>query len=186
MRRLVRGALALVIILAAGASGRADAAFSDQLCPEATQYVVALGTVKPTDAQAVYAAVHAVAAAYDTCSKRALADGNVEPGVHYAYTREASYEIVEARALVAMNRPGDAKALTQNAKRLAQDVIDWRRSYEQSGSGNSITSSGSDTRPSTYRDSAKDIVAAANDLLAKIAAMPAPATSAVPAPSPHR
>jgi len=186
MRRLVRGALALVIILAGAASARADAAFSDQLCPEATQYVVALGTVKPTDAQAVYAAVHAAANAYDNCSKRQLSDGNIEPGVHYAYTREASYEIVEGRALVALNRPADAKTVTQNARRLAQDVIDWRRSYEQSSSGNSITSSGSDTRPSTYRDSAKDIVAAANDLLTKLADVPAPAASATPAPSPHR
>jgi hypothetical protein len=184
MRRLVRGALALVIILAAAASARADAAFSDQLCPEATQYVVALGTVKPTDAQAVYAAVHAASNAYDTCSKRQLADANVEPGVHYAYTREASYEVVEARALLALNRATDAKAVAQNAKRLAQEVIDWRRSYQQSGS--SIVSSGSDTRPSAYRDSAKDIVAAANDLLAKLADVPAPAASATPAPSPHR
>ncbi len=184
MRRLVTGALALVLVLAAAASERADAAFSDQQCPEATQYVVALGSVKPSDPQAVYAAVHAVTNAYDICAKRELADGNVEPGVHYAYTREASYQIVEARALAAMNRPDDAKAVAQNAKRLAQDVFDWRRSYQQSSSGNSIGSSGSDTRPSAYRDSAKDILAAANDMLAKFAPAPAPAASA--APGPHR
>jgi len=170
---------------------RADAAFTDIVCPEATQYVVAMGTLKQTDPpQRVYDAANAAATAYDLCAKRQLADANLEPGVHYAYTREAGLAIVAARALVALNRQNDAKATVLNAKRLAQDVVDWRRSIQQNGSV--ITSSGSNNQPSAYRDAARDIVTAADQMLANLTAVqassPAPAASAVPAPAatPHR
>jgi len=180
-------AVALGIAALAVTASRADAAFSDKLCPEATQYVIALGTLAPNDPpQKIYDAAHATTSAYDNCAKRNLSDGNVEPNAHYAWTREAQFSILEARALVGLNRPSDAKAVALNAKRIAQDVYDWRQSTAQNGSN--IASSGSDTRPSMYRSSAKDIVAAADDLLAKLAAPPAPAASAAPAPatSPHR
>ncbi len=164
---------------------RADAAFSDKICPEATQYVVALGQLKPTDSQqAIYDAAHATTTAYDNCAKRALSNGDVEPGVHYAWTREAGFAMLEARALAALNRPADAKAVLLNAKRMAQDVYDWRRSMGQNGAV--IASSGSDTRPSMYRDSAKEIIAAADDMLAKLAAPAAAPPPAAPASTPHR
>ncbi|MDB5071267.1 MAG: hypothetical protein JWM87_2378 [Candidatus Eremiobacteraeota bacterium] len=188
--RLLAGALFCVLGIAAFAAtaSRADAAFSDKLCPEATQYVIALGQVPPSDPpQRIYDAARATTAAYDSCAKRQLADAKIEPGVHYAYTREASFAILEARALVALNRPSDAKAVALNAKRLAQDVFDWRRSIDQNGAY--IQSSGSDNRPSVYRDSAKEIIAAADDMLAKLAAVPATASAApvpVPVSSPHR
>jgi acyl-homoserine lactone acylase PvdQ len=190
------GVLALAVAASLCASTHpAQAAFSDQICPEATQYVVALGQLQPApplgnapagdSAQKVYDVARAATSAYDTCSKRHLSNGNAEPGVHYAYTREASFGILEARALLALNRPGDAKAVAQNSKRLAQEVFDWRRSIAQSGG--IISSSGSDNRPSIYRDAAKDIVAAADDMLAKLAAPAANASpAAAPAPSPHR
>ncbi|HEY6236072.1 MAG TPA: hypothetical protein VIW69_13300 [Candidatus Elarobacter sp.] len=181
-------ALSGVLALAAAAvlfvpAARADAAFSDQLCPEATKSVVALGTMSQTDPpQRQYDALHAATAAYDTCAQRKLGDAKTEPDLHYAYTREASFGIVEARALLALNRPSDAKRVLENSKRLAQDVFDWRRSVSQNGSV--IASSGTDNRPSIYHDAAADIVAAANDMLAKLAASQATG-AASPAPSPH-
>jgi hypothetical protein len=187
--RLSAGALTFAFGVAAFATSapRADAAFSDALCPEATQYVVALGQVPPNDPpQRIYDAARATTAAYDSCAKRQLADAKIEPGVHYAYTRQASFAILEARALVALNRPSDAKAVVLNAKRLAQDVFEWRRSIDQNGSY--IASSRSNNQPSFYRDAAKDVIAAADDMLAKLSAVP-PAATAVPAPAatgPHR
>ena len=70
----------------------------------------------------------------------------------------------------------------ETSKRLAQDVFDWRQSIGQNGSV--IASSGKDNRPSIYHDAAADIVAAANDMLAKLAASQA-SGAASPAPSPH-
>jgi hypothetical protein len=168
-------ALAVAAVLLAPAS-RADAqaAFSDRLCPEATQYVVALGKLTQTDTpQQVYDAAHATTSAYETCATRYLGNGQIEPQVHYAYTRQASFSIIEARALVALNRAADAKRVLQNSRRLAADVFDWR----------------SDTkRPSNYHDAAKDIVDAADAMLAKLSAPASPAASGAPAPasSPHR
>jgi hypothetical protein len=188
--RLLTGGL----VVAAGALALtasvvpASAAFSDQLCPEATQYVVAITSLPRNEtAQKVYDAAHATTTAYDACAKRHLADANVEPGVHYAYTRQASFEVVEARALLALNRPADAKALLENAKRLAQDVFEWRRAISQKGAV--IASSGSDNRPSVYHDAAKEIIDSVNDMLAKLPAPTgpasgAPAMSPAPRPSP--
>ena len=171
-------ALAVAAVLLVPAS-RADAqaAFADTLCPEATQYVVALGKLTQSDtAQKVYDTAHATTNAYETCATRHLTNGAIEPQLHYAYTRQASFSIIEARSLVALNRVADAKRVLQNSRRLASDVFDWR----------------SDTnakRPSNYHDAAKDIVDAADAMLAKLSATAAPAAaSAAPAPasSPHR
>ncbi len=182
--KVFSGVLALAVagVLLVPAS-RADAAFSDKICPEATQYVIAVVSMAKTDpAQKQYDALHATTSAYDTCAKRKLADAKIEPDLHYAYTRQASFGIVEARALLAMNRPEDAKRELENSKRLARDVFEWRRSINQNGS--SIASSGSDNRPSIFQDAAKEILESANDMLAKLAAAAASGTAA-PVPSPH-
>ncbi|HZW53063.1 MAG TPA: hypothetical protein VFF00_03465 [Candidatus Elarobacter sp.] len=182
--RLLTGVLSLAVaaVALAAPATRADAAFSDALCPEASQYVIAMGALAQSDPpQKIYDAAHATTNAYSTCAKRQLTDANVEPGVHYAQTRNAQFGIVEARALLALNRPAEAKAVLENSKRLAQEVFDWRRS------GNGASDLGSrDNRPSFYHDSAKDILDAANAMLAKLNAPPAPAASASPAAAPHR
>ena len=154
----------------------AQAQFADTLCPEATQYVVALGKLTQTATpQQVYDVAHATTSAYETCASRYLGNGQIEPQVHYAYTRQASFSIIEARALIALNRPADAKRVLQNSRRLAGDVFDWR-------------SDSNAKRPSNYHDAAKDIVDAADAALAKLSAPAAPAASGAPAPasSPHR
>ena len=111
-------------VLAATSSEPARAAFSDALCPEASQYVNALGALHAApplgnaaggaSPQAVYDAVHATTSAYDTCAKRHLGDANVEPGVHYAYTREAAFSILEAR------RAARARARARRARCRAE------------------------------------------------------------------
>jgi hypothetical protein len=182
--RLLTGGLAFAIgaFAVAASFAPASAAFSDQLCPEATQYVVAITSLPRNEsAQKVYDAAHATTSAYDACAKRHLADANIEPGVHYAYARQASFDVVEARALLALNRVADAKAVLENAKRLAQDVFDWRRSISQNGAV--IASSGSDNRPSLYRDAAKEILDSVKQMLAELPAA-APPASGAPASSP--
>jgi hypothetical protein len=176
--KFLSGVLALAavaVLLVPAYRADAQAAFSDRLCPEATQYVVALGKLTQTDTpQQVYESAHATTNAYETCATRYLGNGQIEPQVHYAYTRQASFSIIEARALVALNRAADAKRVLQNSRRLAADVFDWR-------------SDSNAKRPSNYHDAAKDIVDAADAMLAKLAS-PAPAASGAPAPSstPHR
>jgi len=168
-------AAAAVLVLPASPAHAQAAPFSDRLCPEATQYVVALGKLTVTDTpQVVYDSAHATAAAYETCATRYLGNGQIEPQVHYAHTRQASYSVIEARALVALNRPADAKRVLQTSRRLAIDVFDWR-------------TDGHTKRPSNYHDAAADIVAAADAMLAKLSS-PAPEETAAPTPSssPHR
>ena len=176
--KVLSGVLALAaaaVLVLPASPAHAQAAFSDRLCPEATQYVVALGKLTATDTpQVVYDAAHATSAAYETCATRYLGNGKIEPQVHYAHTRQASFSIIEARALVALNRPADAKRVLQNSRRLAIDVFDWR-------------TDGSTKRPSNYHEAAGDIVTAADAMLAKLSS-PAPEATGAPAPSssPHR
>jgi len=151
----------------------ADAqAFSDKFCPEATQYVVALGKLtQSATAQQVYDTAHATTNAYETCATRSLSNGLIEPQVHYAYARQGSFGIIEARALVALNRVADAKRVLQNGRRLASDVYDWRSDSK---------------RPSDYHDAAKDILDATDAMLAKLSQPPAATGAPAPASSPHR
>ena len=179
--RFVPGVLALAAfaVLAAAATPAGAATITDQLCPEASQYVNAMAQLSQTDPpQKIYDAAHAVTSAYDTCQKRHLSVGEVEPGVHYAYVRQAQYGVVEARALLALNRPGDAKAVLETSKRLAAEVYDWRRNMSFGGDSK-------DSRPSIYRDAAKEIVAAASEMLAKLNAPSAAPMVPMSTPAPR-
>jgi hypothetical protein len=178
--RFIPGVLALaaLAVLSVGATPAGAATITDQLCPEATQYVNTLADLGQNETpQKVYDASHAVTSAYETCQKRHLSNGNVEPGVHYAYTRQASYGVVEARALLALNRPGDAKSVLETSKRLASEVVDWRRNMSFGGDSK-------DSRPSIYRNAAKDVVSAANELLAKLNAPSTPPAAPAFTPAP--
>lgn len=167
-------AVALAVVVAAALvapASRADAAFSDMICPEATQYVVGLTGMKTSDPpQRIYDAVHATTAAYATCAGRHLANANVEPGFNYASTREASFGILEARALLRLNRAAEGKQVLLTSRRLAQAVVDWRFSADPR-----------DERLSLYHAAAKEVLDAAAALLAQVDA-PAPAASGAPAP----
>lgn len=174
-------ALAFAAVLLAPAAP-ANAAVSDKLCPEATKLVAGLGELKDPDSQQVYEAARKITAAYEDCAKTHLANMSVEPGVHYANTRQAGYDIVAARALVALHRASEAKALVLHGRHLAQDVFDWRGTSTVYDS--SSTTSRMDSRPSVYRAAAKEIMGTADALLAQLAA-PA-ATTAPPPANPYR
>jgi hypothetical protein len=172
--RLLVGALALAVaaaVLAAPASRANAAPFSDKICPEASQSVTALGALSTSEAQKVSEAAHAASAVYETCAKRNLSDGNNQ-AAHYGYTRQASYQLIEARALLALNRTSDAKAVIENSKHVASEVFDWI-GY---GGGNSRVRS-------MYRPAAKEVLDDANEMLAKLKAA-AVATAAPAAPQP--
>jgi hypothetical protein len=152
--------------------------FSDALCPDVVPYAVALGKLKPNDEpQLVYDAAHAVQIAYETCAKRYLSGQNAE-GAHYGATREAYYGIVQARALVQLGRPGDARAELERDRAIAQDVADWT----PSGAANAAQQSGA--KYSRFRESAQNLVGAANAELARLASVASPTSSAVPSASP--
>ncbi|MDB5092227.1 MAG: hypothetical protein JWO85_328 [Candidatus Eremiobacteraeota bacterium] len=186
MRPLTLAFLLMPSVVLGGPASSASAAgqFSDTLCPNATAAVVGLSALKTADPpERVYAAAHAASAAYETCAKEFLANGNAEPGMHYAYTRQAAFGVLAARALVRQDRLADAKREFEADRRLAAEVVDWRlggsrvtSSANVSGT-NDVTRTG-DTRGSRYAASAKEIVDAIDAELRNIAAP-------VPGPSPR-
>jgi hypothetical protein len=183
---------------------RADAVtpgFSDTICPEATQYVLAVGKLRNDDPpQRIYDVAQAAADAYQRCSRDKLSNGFRE-AQHYADTRGSGFAVVAARALIALHRPDDARRELETWRPLVQQVVDWQSETQTSVQGHRPTGdiqsaggavTGSDHRNSMYHDSAKEIVAAIDTELAKIdttsherarpqgAATPAPAASPKP------
>ena len=176
--------------------------FSDVICPEATQYVLAIGKLSKDDpTQRIYDAAQAATDAYQRCSKNKLSSGNSE-GQHYADTRGSSFAVLAARCLVALNRPEDARRELALWRPLVQQVVDWRSGSVLSAVGHAPAAaaeiqedvasvSRGDHRSSMYRDSAKEIVAAIDVELARIDASSEarPRTQSregpTPAPAPH-
>jgi hypothetical protein len=189
-------AFALVVNLSAGARA-AEAGFSDVICPEATQYVLGVGKLRKDDPpQHIYDAAQAATDAYQRCSKDKLSNGFRE-AQHYADTRGSSFAVLAARALVALNRPEDARHELEQWRPLAQQVVDWLSETQTSVQGHKPTGdlqgdvatvSRSDHRKSMYHDSAKDIVSAIDAELGRIDATlrerPRTQGRGTPAPSP--
>ncbi len=185
--RTLTAALALAFV--ACSFGRADAApgFADSICPEATQYVLGVGKLRQDDPpQVVYDAAQAAVNAYSRCSKDKLSNGFREPQ-HYADVRGAGLAVVAARALIALHRPDDARRELTEYRALAQQVVDWDSETEtpysggagrssDSGAGSRSAASGAGSgngrAKSRYHDSAKEIVAAIDVELAKLAPAP--------------
>jgi hypothetical protein len=187
--------LALTLALVTGATTGARAAesgFSDVICPEATQYVLAVGKLRKDDPpQRIYDAAQAVTDAYQRCSKDKLSNGFRE-AQHYADTRGSSFAVVAARALVALNRPEDARRELLLWRPLVQQVVDWKAETQTTAVGHKPPADDSgdtasaprldaggpragDNRPSAYRTSAKEIVVAIDAELGKIADLHLPA-----------
>jgi hypothetical protein len=191
----MRVVLAVVAALALNAATPGTAAavvpgFTDAICPEGTHYVLEVGKLRVDDPpERIYAAAHAAARAYTTCSSQKLSYGYRE-AQHYADVRAAGFGIVAARALIAMRRFDEARAELQRDRALAQNVADWITETEAFGTANvhsePVTIPG-DHRPSMYRASAREIVLSADEALAELArlsevprrqgALPAPAPS---------
>ena len=165
--------------------------FSDAICPEGTQYVLEVGKLRIDDSpQRIYAAAHAAAQAYATCSSQKLAYGFRE-AQHYADVRGAGFGVVAARALIAMRRYDEARAELLRCRALAQNVADWMTETEAFGTANvhsEPVTIQSDHRPSMYRTSAREIVVSADEALTELARLTEVArrqgVRASPAPSP--
>jgi len=168
----------------------AEGGFSDVICPEATQYMIAAGKVRKDDPpQRVYDAFQAAVDAYQRCSKTKLSYGFHE-AQHYADTRAAGLAVVAARALISLNRVDDARRELQLWRPVVQQVVDWKAETETTAVGNKPVEIGGDAvgaprpdapgpragdnRPSAYRASAKEIVVAIDIELGKIADMHSP------------
>jgi hypothetical protein len=193
----MRVALAITVALVFAAAGlrpsaAAEHAFSDVICPEGTQYVLAVGKARTDDPpQRVYDVAHAASEAYARCSGQKLAYGYRE-AQHYADVRSAQFGIVAARALIALGRRDAARAELLRCRSLAQNVADWMTETEAFQSadvnGHAVTVNG-DHRPSMYRASAKEIVLAADAELAELDRHGAPVprrqgTNPTPSPGP--
>ena len=183
--RAMRVACALFVLGLVACSfaraGAAEAGFSDKICPEATQYVLAVGKLRKDDPpQTVYDASQAAATAYARCSKDKLSNGFRE-AQHYADTRGGQFVVLAARALIALNRADEARQMLQQQRPLVQQVVDWQAETQTANQGHSPGTRGEpsapaesgntmsgDKRPSMYRAAAKDVVAAIDAELAAI------------------
>jgi hypothetical protein len=162
----------LVLGVVACSFGRAGAAgFTDGICPEATQYVIAAGKLRRDDPpQTVYQAAQAATDAYERCSKDKLSNGAHEPQ-HYADTRAAGFAVLAARALIALNRLDDARNELQHWRPLAQQVVDWKSettAFTSADPNGFPVTGGGDHRASLYRASAMEIVVAVDAELAEV------------------
>ncbi len=189
MMRTFIAALALAMVACPSIqASAADAGFSDVICPEATQYMLAAGKIRKDDPpQRVYDTFQAAVDAYQRCSKTKLSYGFRE-AQHYADTRAAGLAVVAARALITLNRPDDARRELLEWRPMVQQVVDWKSETETPSQGNKPVQSDSgpprpdpagpragDNRPSAYRTSAKEIVVAIDAELGKIADLHSPA-----------
>jgi hypothetical protein len=168
--------------LCARPASAAQGTFADSICPEATQYVIAVGKLTTGDPpQKVYDAAQAAVDAYARCSKDKLANGFREPE-HYADTRSAQFAVLAARALIQLDRREDARRELKQYRALAQNVVDWQSDNgvvaplhkPTSGSGGEVSAgSGPENlsnsrRGSLYRDTAKEIVSAIDGVLTQL------------------
>lgn len=158
--------------------------FADSICPQATQYVLAVGKMRNDDPpQKIYEVSQAAVDAYTRCSKEKLSNGFRE-AQHYADTRGGQFAVVAARALVALNRQNEARAELQEHRVLVQQVVDWQTETMTPAQGHSpgtrgepdaahdVNALGSDHRPSMYRETAKAVVTAIDAVLASINGVP--------------
>lgn len=149
--------LGIAFLVVAVAPAMAAERFSDVICPQATAKVIdytEMGQQKKINLIELRDLTHAVVDRYDDCAKQKLADGYIEPKMHYAQTRAASFLVVAARIEARLQDYDTAQADLDRAKSLASEVADWRPQSSLAASGTSSV------RPSLYETSAKEILAA--------------------------
>ena len=191
--RTLTTALALVFLACSfGPASAATPGFSDTVCPEATQSMLAAGKLRKDDPpQRVYEAAQAAVDAYQRCSRDKLSNGFRE-AQHYADTRASGLAVVAARALIALNRNDDARRELLQWRPLVQQVVDWKSETETTAVGHKPVEAdpdkvtlprsdaaggprAGDNRTSAYRAAAKEIVVAIDEELGKISDLHAPA-----------
>jgi len=187
MRRLSIVFAVAVFGIAAPPPARGADAFADPLCPRAVPKVVAFNDAAPSnDMTKIGAAARDAAEAYRACASEAQATLNlaIEPTVNYDKTRAAQFLVVAGRAAAARGDDKAAVAALRDAKLLATDVAEWQPQslayHMSSGRAGNSSQRNTDRNGSRYKSAADDIVAAANEALAKLDA--SPALSAPPLP----
>lgn len=188
--RLALAAVTLSLICAPVAAPAAER-FSDPLCPQATLKVIEfteIGAQPKINLADLRKVTREVVDRYDDCTKQKLADGYIEPKMHYAQTRAASFLVVVARVEANMTDFDAAQTDLDRAQSLATEVRDWTpmsQSYTTSGTAAGMSSDrNTSRRDSDYKESAKAILAsipAAQALIPKMQVQPA---AGVPAPQP--
>jgi hypothetical protein len=168
----------------------------DNLCSQAIPHLVDFQQASAgKDLAKIAAAARGAADAYQLCLSEAKTRTTEEPRWNYDRTRAAQFLVVEGRALAAIGDTKGAIQALQDARSLADDVVQWDGSgqtFSQSNNGSGYsTDRNTDRRGSQYKDAAKQVEAAALDELAKLnaparrQASPAPGQSSpVPAKSP--
>ena len=178
---IAAGALALGLTANLPAAGAAER-YSDAICPQATSKVVEfqeMGAQAKINLVDLATLTHGVVDRYDDCVKQKLSDGYIEPKMHYAQTREASFLVIAARLEAKMQDYGNAQSDLDRAKSLANEVYEWR---PQSSLAASTTSR---IRPSDYANSAKEILDSINDAQGSIPKLQVqPPAGGAPAPQP--
>lgn len=160
---------------------------SDLMCPRAVPKLVEFQDASGgKDITKILSASRGAADAYLTCLSEAKTRFAEEPYMNYDRTRAAQFLVVEARALTATGDTKSATAALHDAHRLADEVVTWlpmSQTYSQSsGTEGNSADRNTDRNGSRYKASAKEILAAADDELAKITGSvhrqaPAPSSS---------
>lgn len=139
---------------------RAEANYSDRLCPRAAAPVTkftALASNNDSTVVAVIDAANEAVAAYKICSSEFLANGATEFR-HYADVRQAqfTYEIGHFQRLT--DEKIAAKQSLASAIALTKETIDWtsgaQNVYRSNGTSGSGSTHAGPARPSTYHDTA--------------------------------
>lgn len=170
---------------------RAEAKYSDQLCPRAAAPVTkftALASNNDTTVVAVIDAANEAIAAYRVCSSEFLANGATEFR-HYADVRQAQFVFEIGHFQRLTDEKIAAKQSLTQAIDLTKETIDWssgsQNVYRSNGTSGSGSTHAGPARPSTYHDTAVAVRDAAqkelDDLTAPNAAT-SPATAATKAP----
>ncbi len=190
MRKIRFAIAALALSLICAPAGVRAAEFSDTICPQATPKVIEfteMGAQPKINLADLRKVTHEVVDRYDDCAKQKLADKYIEPKMHYAQTRSASYLVVAARVEASMTDFESAQSDLDRAKFLAAEVSDWTpmsQSYSSSNKTGLSSDHNTSKRDSDYKEAAKAILAsipAAQALIPKMQVQPA---ADAPAPRP--
>jgi hypothetical protein len=191
--RKTRFALATVALTLICTPVRVPAAerFSDQICPQATLKVIAfteMGAQPKINLGDLRKVTHEVVDRYDDCTKQKLADGYIEPKMHYAQTRAASFLVVAARVEANMTDFDTAQADLDRARSLATEVRDWTPMSQSYSTSNMAAGMSSDRntskRESDYKEAAKAILVSIPEAQALIPKLQVQPAAGAPAPKP--
>ncbi len=189
--RIMAASAFALVIASLSHEVRAEAKYSDQLCPRAAAPVTkftALASNNDTTVVAVIDAANEAIAAYRVCSSEFLANGATEFR-HYADVRQAQFVFEIGHFQRLTDEKIAAKQSLTQAIDLTKETIDWssgsQNVYRSNGTSGSGSTHAGPARPSTYHDTAVAVRDAAqkelDDLTAPNAAT-SPATAATKAP----